>query len=193
MSAWRTRCGVLAIACACLLLVPRSVAASHHTVVGDFDGDGRHDRATLKHHAHSSEIRIWLSTTNATTVIHSPDRIGALAARDLDGDHRDELIGREALNLQIWSVGEERFHRVRPQKEDGVGWSRAPAPNRVEDRSDDMPAADSTGGASSVAVLLSPRPRAPDLIPAPLAFPVSAGFKSAQLLAPVAPRPPPAI
>jgi hypothetical protein len=191
MSAWRTRCGVFAIACACLLFTPRVVAASHHTVVGDFDGDGRHDRATLKRHAHSSEIRIWLSTTNATTVIQSPDRIGAIAARDLDGDHRDELIGRESLNLQIWSVREQSFHRLHPQKDDRAGWNGSPAPNRVEDPPEEEPAADATAGASSVAVLLAPRPRAPDLIPASLASSLSAGFRSAQLLAPVAPRPPP--
>jgi len=193
MSAWRTRCGVLAIACACLLLAARLAAASHHTVVGDFDGDGRHDRATLKRHAHSSEIRIWLSTTNATTVIHSPDRIGAIAARDLDGDHRDELIGRQSLSLQIWSVREQRFQRLRPQKDDAAEWYGASAPNRVEDPPDQTPAADSTAGASSVAVLLAPRARAPDLIPEPLPSHVSAGFKSAPLLAPVAPRPPPVI
>ena len=193
MSAWRTRCGVLAIACVCLLSAPRVVAASHHTVVGDFDGDGRHDHATLKRHAHSSEIRIWLSTTNETTVIHSPDRIGAIAARDLDGDHRDELIGRESLNLQIWSVREQGFHRLHPQKEDRAAWNGSSAPNRVEDPPDEEPAADATAGAYSIAVLLAPRPRAPDLIPAVLASPVSAGFKSAPLLAPVAPRPPPVI
>ena len=190
MSAWRTRCGVLAIACACLVLAPRIAAASDHTVVGDFDGDGRHDRATLKRHGGASEIRIWLSTTSATTVIHSATHIGAIAARDLDGDHRDELIGRESLNLQVWTVREQRFHRLQSQKSplEQVG---GPAPNRVEDPPDDAPAADSTAGASSVALLLSPRPRAPDLIPEPLPSHVSAGFKSAQLLAPVAPRPPP--
>lgn len=192
MSAWRTRCGVLAIACACLLLAPRLVAASHHTVVGDFDGDGRHDRATLKRHGHSSEIRIWLSTTNATTVIHSTARIGAIAARDLDGDHRDELIGRESLTLQIWSVRDQRFHRLRAHK-GPAEWFGGPAPNRVEDPSDEVPAADSTAGASLVALLLSPRPRPPDRIPEPLQSDVSAGFRSAHLLAPVAPRPPPVI
>ena len=190
MSAWRTRCGIVAIACACLLLGPRIVAASHHTVVGDFDGDGRHDRATLKRHGHTSEIRIWLSTTNATTVIHSSTRIGAIAARDLDGDHRDELIGRESLNLQIWSVREHRFQRLQRKQGPAAAFGGS-APNRVEQPPDEAPAADSTAGPSSVALLLSPRPRAPDLFPESLAVQNSAGFRSVQLLAPFAPRPPP--
>lgn len=190
MSAWRTRCGFLAIACVCLLLAPRLAAASHHTVVGDFDGDGRHDRATLRRHGHASEIRIWLSTTNATTIIQSTARIGAIAARDLDGDHRDELIGRESLNLQIWTVRNQRFH-LRSRDTSPAEWSGGPGPNRVEDPPDEAPAADSNAGSSSVALLLSPQPRAPDLIPESLVSQVSAGFRSAQLLAPVAPRPPP--
>ena len=192
MSGWRRRCGVFAIACACLLLAPRIVAAAHHTVVGDFDGAVRHDRATLNPGGHASEIRVWLSTTNATTVIHSSAHIGAIAARDLDGDHRDELIGRESLQLQIWTVREQRFQQL--HHENGpVGSFGKPAPDRVEEPPDDAPAADATAGASSVAVLLSPRPRAPDLLPEWLASQVSAGFRSAQLLAPVAPRPPPVI
>ena len=190
MSAWRTRCGVFAIACACLVLAPRIVAAAHHTVVGDFDGDGRHDHATLKRHGRASEIRVWLSTTNATTVIHSPTHIGAIAARDLDGDHRDELIGRESLQLRIWTVREQRFQQLH-HRNGPVGSLGQPSPDRVEEPPEDAPAADSTAGASSVALLLSPRPRAPDLLPEWLASQVSAGFRSAQLLAPVAPRPPP--
>ena len=191
MSAWRTRCGVFAIACACLLFSPRIVAAAHHTVVGDFDGDGRHDRATLKRHGHASEIRVWLSTTNATTVIQSSTHIEAIAARDLDGDRRDELIGRELLQLQIWTVREQRFQRLHQKSPvDSFG---GPAPDRVEEPPDDAPAADSTAGASPVALLLSPRPRAPDLLLESLASQVSAGFRSAQLLAPLAPRPPPVI
>ena len=106
---------------------------------------------------------------------------------------RDELIGRQSLSLQIWSVREQRFQRLRPQKDDAAEWYGASAPNRVEDPPDQTPAADSTAGASSAAVLLAPRARAPDLIPEPLPSHVSAGFKSAPLLAPVAPRPPPVI
>lgn len=151
MSAWRTRCGVLAIACVCLLLAPRLAAASHRTVVGDFDGDGRQDRATLKSHGATSHIRLWLSTTRTTTVIH--------------------------------------LHKKRSPSP--VQWSGDRIPKRVEDPPDEAPAADSTVGSSSVALLLSPRPRAPDLSRESLALQVSAGFRSAQLLAPVAPRPPP--
>ena len=151
MSAWRTRCGVLASACVCLLLAARPAAAFHRTVVGDFDGDGRQDRATLKWHGDASHIRIWLSATHTTTVIHLHQR----------------------------------------SSPSPVQWSGGRIPNRVEDPPDEASDADSNAGTSSVALLLSPRPRAPDLSPEPLTSRVSAGFRSAQLLAPVAPRPPP--
>jgi len=174
------------------VVAPRSAVASSRSVVGDFDGDGQHDRATLDRRGHATEIRIWLSTTQATTVIYSAARIGAIAARDLDGDHRDELIARTHARLHVWTVRSQRFHRVEQPKRapDGLGAAR---PNRVEDPPDDVPAGDASTDASSTALLLSPRPRAPDLSPERLPLQTRAGFKSAQLLAPVAPRPPPAL
>ena len=141
MSAWRTRCGVLAIACACLFLAPRIVAASHHTVASG---------------------------------------------------HGTALIGHGPVKLHLGNVLQRRFHHPHSQKCPAASFE-SPARNRVDEPPDDASATDPSADASSVALLLAPRPRAPDLIPEPLPSQISAGFKSAPLLAAVAPRPPPVL
>jgi hypothetical protein len=191
MRRWRsTRYRVLAMACACVVLLTRSAAASDRSVVADFDGDGRHDRATLHGRGPSSEIHIWLSTIGSVAVIRTPTRIGAIAASDLDGDHRDELIGRTSTRLQVWTVRQRRFEHVLPRTAAANSLGRTTS-HHVDDRSEAAPFAVSVPDGSDIAVVLSPRPRAPAVPSAHLSDRLTAGFPPSLVLAVVAPRPPP--
>jgi hypothetical protein len=92
-----------------------AASAAPSAIVGDFDGDGRHDRAELSA-AEPSAVRIYLSTTHKTSVVHSKTPILSLVARDLDGDQRDELIVRGAsARLQVWTKQRNRFAKVHPR------------------------------------------------------------------------------
>jgi len=177
------------MACACAVLLTRSAVASDRSVVADFDGDGRHDRATL-HGGPSSEIHIWLSTIGSVAVIRTQTRIGAIAASDLDGDHRDELIGRTSTRLQVWTMRQRRFEHVLPRTAPANSLGRTTR-HRVDDRSEAAPFAVSVPDGSDIAVVLSPRPRAPAVPTAHLSDRLTAGFPPSLVLAVVAPRPPP--
>jgi hypothetical protein len=85
-----------------LLLAARPAAADTQ-VVADFDGDGEQDRAVVDHRA--TTIRVWLSDSGRTEVIRSRSRHVQLAARDLDGDHRAELlVAGPKARLHVWAL-----------------------------------------------------------------------------------------
>ena len=54
--------------------------------------------------AEPSVLHVWLSTTGATHLIRSPRALLRIAATDVDGDHRPELIATEASasELRVW-------------------------------------------------------------------------------------------
>ncbi len=106
---------VLWLACLALLLGTPRLDARDTAFVADFDGDGQHDRATLTREE-PSILRVWLSSTETTEIIRSGEPIVHLAAADLDGDRRPELIasGRTAA-LRIWTRGTRGFHAYRPR------------------------------------------------------------------------------
>src|SRR5689334_13616251 len=106
---------VLWIACACLLLLPCVVAAAHPGLAIDFDGHGRHDRVLIDTQQ-PSVLRVWLSGSDTLQVLHSHSPLQNVAATDLDGDHRPELIARDSeAHIQVWTPLHKGFRKYRPR------------------------------------------------------------------------------
>jgi hypothetical protein len=102
--------------CACLLLLSRAAAAAEPSLSVDFDGDGRHDTVKLDRYR-PSVLRIWLSASGTTQVLVSRRPVHHVAATDLDGDHRPELIASDSqLRLQIWTPRARGFRRYQPRQ-----------------------------------------------------------------------------
>jgi len=174
------------------LLAAPAAAAADSVVFADFDGDGQRDHAELSRREPSA-IHIWLSTTQTIWVVRSATPILDLAARDLDGDRHDELIAAgTSAGLQIWSgrhTGLTPFHLKRVSR---VPHVRLPC-HHMDDGSEDAPVTD--GGETSappIALELIPPARAPALSTARVPPPIVVRRESPRVLAPLAPRPPPA-
>jgi hypothetical protein len=181
----RTFCAM----CACVLLVTRAAAAGQ-PLVADFDGDGQHDTATLDAHERSSVIRVWLSTTRAISLIRSRTPIAAIGAQDIDGDRQAELIAGGTSHLQVWTMRQRRFERVRPRRS-GSRIFTHPEHHHVEDGPNDVHVAVSCSTASAFSLTLAPLPRGPGLQTSRVDSRVAARAASLQFLEPFAPRPPP--
>jgi hypothetical protein len=98
----------------CLLLLPRFAGAAGAAI--DLDGDGRHDSVVFDDHA-PAIVRVWLSASDTTQVIHSRVPLLRVVAMDLDGDARPELIARDRTSqIHVWTWQRERFHRYRPRQ-----------------------------------------------------------------------------
>jgi hypothetical protein len=124
-----------------LLFGPHTVFASGLTVVADFDGDGRHDRAELERRE-SSLLRVWLSTSRSTSIVRSSSPLLTIAASDLDGDGRHELIASGALGrLQVWTKRRHGFVPLHPKRQTSRA-SSGQAPRTVTDRSTDTSGAE---------------------------------------------------
>jgi len=111
------------IACACVLLSAPFAAAADRSLAADFDGDGKSDHVAIDR-TEPSLLHVWLSTTGRTDVIRSPRALFRIAATDVDGDDRPELIAADASpeHLRVW-------------KKDGArGGFRAYAPRRSPGR-----------------------------------------------------------
>jgi len=104
--------------CACLFLLPLAAGASgaaEPSLAVDFDGDGRHDTVRLDRHR-PSVLRIWLSASDTTQVLVSRRPLSHVAATDLDGDHRPELIASDSQSrLHIWTPRARGFRRYQPR------------------------------------------------------------------------------
>ena len=138
-----TRLGpVLWVLCACLLMLPRIAEAGDPSLAIDFDGDGRHDSVRLDQRR-PSVLRIWLSASGTTQVLVSRRPFNHVAATDLDGDHRPELIASDGqAHIQVWTPkhtgnGFRRFHRRQaiPKHLSPAGSRRVDGRNREPEES----------------------------------------------------------
>jgi len=172
------------------LLIGATVAGAGPAVIADFDGDSQPDRAELSHREPSA-VRIWLSTTRRTSIIRSSTRILSIAARDLDGDRRAELIASKAsAGLQIWTKrrhGFAAFHpkhvtlsTLSPPACHGVDEGTGEATEATDERAPDPPAPSLPPRASCVALAAVRLPAHVAVIP-----------ESSDVFAPLGPRPPP--
>ena len=176
-----------------LLFGPHTVFASGLTVVADFDGDGRHDRVELAR-GESSLLHVWLSTSHSTSVFRSSSPLLTIAASDLDGDGRYELIASGAFGrLHVWTKRRHGFVPLHP-KHETAGASSGQVPRRVTDRSRDTSGAELPTGRTTPSLTLtewySPPPFV--LACAPTAR-VIALCSRPDLLARLGSRPPPLI
>lgn len=182
---------VLWCVCACALLFAPRATAGERAFAGDFDGDGRGDHVTFNG-ADPTVLRVWLSATGTTDVIRSSEPLLYVAAADLDGDHRAELIATQrSRGFQVWTKKARGFHAFRP--------IRAVAPLGIGHSGrgvfDDEPPfeAGSTDSptplaASAVVSARLDAPIAGSLIESPS---LARGPTASPCLNPLAPRPPP--
>jgi hypothetical protein len=174
----------------CLLVGPSAAHAAQRSVVADFDGDGYRDHATLDD-LEPSLLHVWLSATRSTAVVRSRSPLFGIAARDLDGDRRAELIaGGRATGLQVWTSRHATFSRFQPRPVP-PGGLHPPVRHKVDDAPEPMPAAVTPATPSFDALLLIQRPRAPAAPATALIHPHAAPSPSAPANSPFGPRPPP--
>jgi hypothetical protein len=95
-------------------LATPALAAAGQTVVADFDGDGKRDVAVLHGHR-TGLVQVWLSSTHTSRVLRAKRPLLHVAAVDLDGDGRAELIASDnGAHLVVWRLQDStRFRRVR--------------------------------------------------------------------------------
>ncbi len=176
------------IVCACLLIIVQVAAAADRHVIADFDGDGQHDNATLDQQGLASVIRVWLSSTRAVATIGTATPIIGIAARDLDGDHRDELVGAGTTRLNVWTLLESGFQRVQPRKA-GTGLVVPPNRRHTDEGAEGAPDGIVSPTPPAAALTLSRHARPPTR--ALHASHSTAASRPSTLLESSAPRPPP--
>ena len=172
------------------MLVARAAAAGGNRLSADFDGDGRYDLAALSLGDAVPSVQVWLSTTRAVTVLRIEAPVLAIAAADLDGDRRAELIaGDSTSGLHVWTLRDRAFERIKPRRKTSTGLSRR-TEHGVDDQSDRGLAAVQAPSPVRAALRHAGRPRAPD-VTAPV-LPEVVNGPSPSLASPFCPRPPPA-
>jgi hypothetical protein len=183
---------VLWMACACLLLLPYVVAAAEPALAIDFDGDGRHDRVLIDTQQ-PSVLRVWLSGSDTLQVLYSHVPLQNVAATDLDGDHRPELIARDSqAHIQVWTPHRRGFRKYRPRHSVPHELT-TPTQRRVEDGNGE-PAGVLSGAAFAPSVLVRGSPRAPTTgVSLPSAPHRARGRRTFAAHRSFAPRPPPAL
>jgi len=107
--------GWLAVVCA-LLAAPRAARADQ-SVFADFDGDGRRDEARVDE-LQRRTVNVWLSATQRSRVLRTARPILQLAAGDLDGDGRAELVAAGGdRGLVVWKANHKsKFKLVRSKQ-----------------------------------------------------------------------------
>jgi hypothetical protein len=176
------------LACLCLLVAaPRASAGP--SVVADFDGDGQRDHATVERHE-PSVLRVWLSTTRAILVLHATSPILGMAARDLDGDRRDELIAGVSSGLQVWTARRKGFKPLHPRPVQARAF-RSPTRGTLAEGSRDAPPAVLPDSVAPLMLTLTPRLRGPSTVLTGFAPRSTDTAISIRLAAPFGPRPPP--
>jgi len=180
---------VLWITCVSAILLPRPAAADQRLAV-DVDGDGRSDRVTVEV-GEPFVIKVWLSESGRTFVLRSREPLAQIVARDLDGDHRPELIASDQdARIHVWRRHESGFRRFRPRSVLPSAFSGRDR-RGVDDRDADLPSAIPPPTTIAIALTAPAQPRAP----APVAFPSfppdSRPSRSSRTADPFVPRPPP--
>jgi hypothetical protein len=104
---------VLVVICAMAFFCAASAVAGER-VVADLDGDGVRDHVSLSRRD-PTLVRVWLSSTRQIDVIRSREPILHIAAADLDGDARKELVARGPASLRVWSRRSGHFQKYRPR------------------------------------------------------------------------------
>lgn len=178
----------LGLACVCFVVAaPRASAGP--AVVADFDGDGQRDHATLDSH-YPSSLRVWLSTTHTISILNARSPLLGVAAQDLDGDRRDELIVSGTSGLQVWTTRLRGFKPFRPRQ----GPPRAlasPTRQTVDEGPGDALPAVLPAGASSLVLARTRQHGRPSFVSTGLSPRSAVPAILARTLAPFAPRPPP--
>jgi hypothetical protein len=172
------------------ILLPRPAAADQRLAV-DVDGDGRSDRVTVEV-GEPFVINVWLSESGRTYVLRSRQPLAQIVVRDLDGDHRPELIASDqAARIHVWRRHESGFRRFHPRSILPSAFSGRDR-RGVDDTDDERPSAIAPPTAMAIALTVSSQPRAP----APVTFrslpPDSRPSRSSRTADPFVPRPPPA-
>jgi hypothetical protein len=182
------------MACACVFFLPRFAAAAERPIAVDFDGDGQHDRLTVDQGHERSVLRVWLSGSNTTQLIHTRVAVLKVIAVDLDGDHRPELIARDSQSqLRVWTRRGERFHFYRPRVTAPLTLSQ-PHQRSVRDDSNEPLGETLSTVFAPLALALCASPRAPGLEGfRSCALHSTPAYRSFAAVAPFAPRPPPAL
>lgn len=174
---------------ACVWLGGTAAQATESSITADFDGDGQDDRVTVDF-GEPSVLHVWLSTTGTTSTVHSAAPVLQIVARDLDGDHRAELIGRDsAAGLHIWTNKRKGFRSFRPHRVVPGALGRA-----THHRWDDGPTSDTSvvsWKTASPGLALSADSRPPARGPASGLPLVSRAAGTIHPLTPLRARPPP--
>jgi hypothetical protein len=91
-----------------LLMVCARHAAAADRVVADLDGDGVRDHVVVSQ-SDRTLVRVWLSSTHRMALIHSREPVLSLAAADVDGDSRADLVAGMKSAVRIWVRKDGRF------------------------------------------------------------------------------------
>ncbi|MEQ1912446.1 MAG: hypothetical protein ABMA15_26730, partial [Vicinamibacterales bacterium] len=153
--------------------------------------DGKRDRVTVDR-ADPCVLKVWLSAADATWTVRSQTPIVRVAVKDLDGDHRAELIARgRAAGLLVWTTRKHKgFKTFHPRRTTSPSVSHSTRHAVHSDDTDPASGAESAGS-SALALLLSNRPRAPARGPLTSSQAAAPNPRRSLPLDPVAPRPPP--
>jgi hypothetical protein len=156
----------------------------------DFDGDGRRDSVKLDQ-SRPSVLRVWLSASDTTQVLVSRRPLHRVAATDLDGDHRPELIATDSQSrIHVWTPRDKGFHRYHSHRVIPHGLSAA-GQKRVDgrNREPEEVLSGATFGPSVLSRLFLPAP--PDDLSIPCAPSDDVTCRSFPAVLPFSPRPPP--
>ena len=181
----------LPLAALCVvLLVPRAEAGRR--VFADFDADGRRDRVTLDAHE-PWVVRIWLSETRSTHIIRSAQPLRDISAADLNGDHRPELVATtRERGLQVWAKAPGGFiaypHRARPPTRQFSGSTR----HHLDDSNEESPP-EIANAKQIPAFIVASFYRQPPVAALGSGVDHPRGRRTTFRLAPLSPRPPPAV
>lgn len=183
---------VVWLAFTCFLLCGHVAAAAELSVTGDLDGDGKRDRVTFDR-ADPQVLKVWLSSANTTWTVRTRIPIVRIVVKDLDGDHRAELIARgKAPGLLVWTAKKHKGIRTfRPRRTTAPSVSRSTR-HTVRNESPETTSGAESPGSSAVPLLLSSQPRAPAPVASTRVETATPAPRRHFSFDALAPRPPPA-